>query len=67
MELKKMKSCVIDGVGVMIGRYNGMVVIIKRDVLDFINIYCVCYRFVFVCVVAFKELSYIKKVEGFFL
>ena len=52
MELKKMKSCVTDGAGAMIGRHNGMAAIIKRDVP---------------CADASKELSYIKKVEGLFL
>jgi len=41
MKLKNMKSCVTDGAGAMIGRYNGMAAIIKRDVPDLINIHCV--------------------------
>lgn len=67
MELKKMKSCVTDGAGAMIGRHNGMAAIIKRDVPDLINIHCVCHRLALACAVASKELSYIKKVEGLLL
>lgn len=67
MELKKMKSCVTDGAGAMIGRHNGMAAIIKRDVPDLINIHCVCHRLALACADAAKELSYIKKVEGLLL
>ena len=67
MELKKMKSCVTDGAGAMIGRHNGMAAIIKRDVPDLINIHCVCHRLALACADASKELSYIKKVEGLLL
>ena len=67
MELKKMKSCVTDGAGAMIGRHNGMAAIIKRDVPDLINIHCVCHRLALACADATKELSYIKKVEGLLL
>ena len=64
MELKKMKSCVTDGAGAMIGRHNGMAANIKRDVPDLINIHCVCHRLALACADASKELSYIKKVES---
>ena len=64
LELKKMKSCVTDGAGAMIGRHNGMAAIIKREVPDLINIHCVCHRLALACADASKELNYIKKVEG---
>ena len=67
LELKKMKSCVTDGAGAMIGRHNGMAAIIKREVPDLINIHCVCHRLVLACADASKELNYIKKVEGLLL
>ena len=67
LELKKMKSCVTDGAGAMIGRHNGMAAIIKREVPDLINIHCVCHRLPLACADASKELNYIKKVEGLLL
>jgi len=57
LELKKMKSCVTDGAGAMIGRHNGMVAIIKREVPDLINIHCVCHRLALACADASKELN----------
>lgn len=38
-----------DGVSIMIGRRNGVVVKLKEIVLWLVNNYCVVYRFVFVC------------------
>ena len=67
LELKKMKSCVTDGAGTMIGRQNGMAAIIKREVPDLINTRCVCHRLALACAHASKELNYIKKVEGLLL
>lgn len=37
-----------DGVSVMIGNRNGVVVKLKEKVLWFVNNYCVVYRLVFV-------------------
>ena len=45
----KMKSCVTDGAGAMIGRHNGMAAIIKRDVPDLINIHCVPQTCTYMC------------------
>ena len=67
MKLKKMKSCVTDGAGAMIGRHNGMAAIIKRDVPDLINIHCVCHRLALARADASKELNYFTKVEGLLL
>lgn len=49
LEINKFSSLVSDGVSVMIGFRNGVVVKLGEIVLIFINIYCICYRFVFVC------------------
>ena len=67
MKLNKMKSCVTDGAGAMIGRHNGMAAIVKRDVPDLINIHCVCHRLALACADASKELKYITKVEALLL
>ena len=67
MKLKKMKSCVTDGAGAMIGRHNGMAAIVKKDVPDLINIHCVCHRLALACADASKELKYITKVEALLL
>lgn len=67
LELKKMKSCVTDGAGAMIGKHKGMAAIIKKDVPDIINIHCVCHRLALACADASKDLKYIKKVEGLLL
>ena len=62
----KMKSCVTDGAGAMIGRHNGMAAIIKRAVPDLINIHCVPQTCT--CLAdASKELNYITKVKGLLL
>lgn len=39
----------IDGVFVMVGKENGVVVKFKREVKLLLNVYCICYRLVFVC------------------
>lgn len=62
-DILKMKFCVFDGVNVMFGVYNGMVVYIRKKVFDFVSIYCVCYRLVLACVDTCKELMYLLIVE----
>lgn len=49
LDINKFSSLVSDGVSVMIGFCNGVVVKLRELVLIFINIYCICYCFVFVC------------------
>lgn len=49
-EVIKVGGMVLDGVLVMLGRNNGVVVKLKVVVFFVIVVYCVCYRFVFVCV-----------------
>lgn len=61
--LKNLRGFVIDGVSVMIGKIRGLVVLLKKDVISLVVVYCVCYRLVLVCTDINEELVMIKAVE----
>lgn len=56
-------SIVIDGVVVMIGKRNGLVVKFRFLNKKMILFYCVCYRLVLFCVDVNDEVNYIFVVE----
>lgn len=66
LEVRNLKLFVSDGVSVMIGEYNGVVVRLKCVNKVFFNFYCICYRLVFVCVDIGDSIKYIVEVESFF-
>lgn len=63
MELKKFISFLSDGVSVMIGKRNGVVVLFREELKVMLNVYCICYRLVLVCGDVNDEVFYIKIVE----
>lgn len=54
---------VFDGVLVMVGKNNGVLVLFKRENLRLVNVYCVCYRFVLVCGDFNNEVEYMFIIE----
>lgn len=58
-----MMSIVIDGVFVMIGKRNGLVVKFRFLNNKMILFYCVCYRLVLLCIDVNDKVSYILVVE----
>lgn len=63
LDISKLMGLFIDGVSVMVGKINGVVVKLRQSNDKLFNMYCVCYRLVLVCIDSCQELKFIKEVE----